>query len=131
MADSSEKKTMKALKYNESGVVAEVLKVVEADIPEPAEGQVLVRVVAASINPIDYKLIEGAFGKKSSEDGLAVGSDFSGVIEALGAGVEGFKVGDEIMGNGLGNGPLAEYVALPAYKVVAKPGNISFEERCV
>jgi len=124
------KKTMKAARWFQNGAAPEVLKVVDVPVPEPAEGEVLVRVVAASVNPIDYKLIQGDFGKKGEapKHGFGVGSDFSGKIEAVGAGVEAFKVGDEIMGNGLGSFPLAEYVALPAYKVVAKPANISFEE---
>ena len=103
------------------------------ELPDPQikSGQVLVRIHAASVNPIDWKVGQGHFrlipGQKMP---CILGSDFSGVIEAVGAGVKGLLVGDEVMGlaaGGVGH-TFAERIAVSAKLVVKKPANLSHQE---
>jgi len=116
-----------------AGLVARYGSLVVEDVekPEPAEGDVLVRVHASSLNAADWygftgrpyvgRLLMGIRKPKSSE----AGSDFAGVVETVGAGAEGFAPGDEVYG--CQSGAFAEYVV--AHKAVArKPRNLSFEE---
>lgn len=97
--------------------------------PRPGPGQLLVRVVAAALNPADWKLVEGKFPflvlpKKP----FVPGCEAAGVVEAMDARVSGFHAGDEvIVSTGLG-GALAEKVAVSALQVARKPANLSFEE---
>ena len=119
---------MKALCYEShgdprSGVVKNVFD------PRPGPGQVVVRVVAAALNPVDWKIVEGrfpflAFPKKP----FVPGCEAAGVVEAMDSRVSGFRAGDEvIVSTGLG-GALAEKVAVSALHVARKPANLSFEE---
>ena len=98
-------------------------------MPEPREGEVLVRVHAAGINPVDWKTCAGEGVAPRLEDPFPFipGWDVSGVVEALGAGVSGFKVGDAVCGMvrwHWGGGGYAEYVAAPAVDLVARPGTM-------
>jgi NADPH:quinone reductase-like Zn-dependent oxidoreductase len=118
----------------------EVLKIMEVEKPLPKKGEVLIRVRAASVAPPDCLLRRGGdarFGllvrlmlgwKKPRRDIL--GTDLSGVIEALGKGVERFKVGDEVYGFAAFRlGAYAEYACLPeAASLAVKPANLSHEE---
>jgi NADPH:quinone reductase-like Zn-dependent oxidoreductase len=93
-----------------------------ADIPMPAAGpgQVLVRVHAASVNGIDLSIASGRLqGMLEYEFPVVLGKDFAGRIEALGAGVTGFAIGDRVFGvvsdpSPLSSRSLAEYLAVPA-----------------
>ncbi|MFN8372361.1 MAG: alcohol dehydrogenase catalytic domain-containing protein [Anaerolineae bacterium] len=91
--------TMKAVRQHEFGG-AEVLRYEEAPRPEPAAGEVLVKVHAAGINPVDWKTREGRgmAGRYPNPFPLILGWDVSGVVEALGAGARKFKVGDAVFG---------------------------------
>ncbi len=109
----------------------EFLQVQQCADPQVKSGQVLVRVQAASINPIDWKIGQGYFrlvpGQKMP---LILGSDVSGVVEALGDGVTEFAVGDEVMGlvgGGTGH-TFAELAAVSVRQIVKKPANISHAE---
>jgi len=103
----------------------------EVEKPEPAEGDVLVRVHATSLNAVDWYGLNGRpyFARplmglrkpKSSESG----TDFAGVVEAVGVGVDGFAPGDEVYG--CEGGAFAEYVVANT-AVARKPANLSFEE---
>ena len=103
----------------------------EVEKPEPAEGDVLVRVHATSLNAVDWYGLNGRpyFARplmglrkpKSSE----TGTDFAGVVEAVGVGVDGFAPGDEVYG--CEGGAFAEYVVANT-AVARKPANLSFEE---
>ena len=107
------------------------LVVREVEKPEPTEGEVLVRVHATSLNAVDWyglngrplvaRALMGLRRPKSSESG----SDFAGVVEAIGAGVDGLEPGDEVFG--CQGGAFAEYV-VAAKAVERKPTNLSFEE---
>lgn len=109
----------------------EVLKVDEVPIPEPAAGQVRVRVRAVGINPFDWKLREGRM-KAIRELPLPhiPGTDVSGVIDKLGPGVEPWKVGDEVIAalHRAPQGGYAQYTLVPVSDMVLKPQRISFEQ---
>lgn len=97
------------------------------DIPEPAKGQVLVKVRAAAINPIDWKLARGDFpGLKSG----TIGFDVSGVIEKIGPDTEtSLKVGDEVYGDAAPIcGSFAEYAKVNAVALSPKPKNLDFNQ---
>lgn len=89
---------MKAVVLHEYGKPSQ-LKWEEAEDPKPGTGEVLVRVQAASINPIDWKMRSGATAQMFPVTFPAIlGRDFAGVVRELGEGVEGFEVGDRVMG---------------------------------
>jgi NADPH:quinone reductase-like Zn-dependent oxidoreductase len=111
----------------------EILRVQEVEKPTPADDQVLVRVRAASVNPLDWHLLRGtpyigrlAMGLRKPK-ATRVGVDFAGTVEAVGAKVTRFKPGDEVFGGRTGS--LAEYVVVREGRaIVAKPANLTFEE---
>ncbi|WP_349263221.1 NAD(P)-dependent alcohol dehydrogenase [Steroidobacter sp.] len=110
-----------------------VLRLEEAAKPVPEADQVLVKVHAAAVNPLDWHYMRGEpyIMRLSSGIGAptdtAMGVDFAGVVEAVGADVRKFKVGDAVFG-GRG-GALAEYVVVRESRAVAhKPENLSFEQ---
>jgi NADPH:quinone reductase-like Zn-dependent oxidoreductase len=108
--------------------------VAEVDTPHPEAGELLVRVVSSSVNGIDAATAAGYLrGMMEHRFPLVVGNDFAGTVEALGAGVEGFAVGDAVFGVVtklfLGAGSLAEYVTVPAAHGVAHiPAGLSVRD---
>lgn len=122
---------MKAVQINSYGGV-DVLKV-NNDVSKPVagEGQVLVEVYAASINPFDWKLREG-YAKEyiQLQFPATMGGDFAGVVVGLGEGVASFKVGDKVYGQaavfGGGTGAFAQFLAASVGKIAFKPKNIDF-----
>ena len=89
---------MKALRFHEYGG-PEVLRIEDAPMPEPGAGEVLVRVSGSGINPVDWKVREGEMKDQMPlEFPQTVGWEFSGTVERLGDGVEGFEVGDDVYG---------------------------------
>src|SRR5437773_3961732 len=123
---------MKAVVYCNYGVPN--LKFQEIEKPTPADDQLLIKVRAASVNPLDWHFIEGTpyfmramgVGLRKPKD-TRLGVDFAGTVEAVGKNVTQFKPGDEVFG-GRG-GAFAEYVCPRANRAVAlKPANITFEQ---
>jgi NADPH:quinone reductase-like Zn-dependent oxidoreductase len=106
----------------------EVLKLATVAVPKVKAGEVLVQIVAASINPIDWKVRTGMYGGPGNLP-MIPGRDASGVIVAVGKGVSNFRCGDAIV-TFLDDtsGGYAEYVATPTNVVAPKPKNISFAE---
>lgn len=105
------------------------------EVPKPAarDGQVLVRIAATSVNTVDTKIVAAGKNLPLSPDLPAIlGMDFAGTVEAVGAGVKGFKPGDEVYGcaGGLADlpGTLAEYIAADARLIAHKPANFSMRE---
>lgn len=99
----------------------------EVPIPAPKRGEIRIRIKAVAFNPIDCKIRKGEY------DGhlpIILGSDCSGVIDAVGLGVQHFSVGDEVYAMPFGqcsNGSYAQYVCLPYQFAAKKPKNFSFE----
>jgi|SRR5579871_715194 len=118
--------TMKAIRMHAYGG-PEVLKYEDAPRPEPAAGEVLVRVHAAAINPVDWKIREGYM--KPFRDyplPLILGWDFSGVVDSAGSGVSEWKAGEAVYGRPdiSRDGSYAEYIAVKASEIARKPASL-------
>src|SRR3984957_17897799 len=112
---------MKAVRIHAYGA-SDVLKVEDVPMPQPGAGEVLVKIHAASINPIDYKIREGA---RKGALPITMGRDFSGIVESLGAGAPRFSKGDAMFGLlERDRGSYAEYVATKANLLAVKPKNL-------
>lgn len=122
---------MRAVVRNRYGSPLDVLELQEVEKPTVGEDEVLVRVRASSVNPVDWhgvtgtphvaRLLDGLRGPKST----AVGVDFAGEVEAVGANVTQFAPGDEVFGGR--TGAFAEFVSV-RNAVAPKPANLTFEE---
>jgi NADPH:quinone reductase-like Zn-dependent oxidoreductase len=121
---------VKAIVHCEYGS-PDVLKLVDVEKPTPTDNQVLVRVRAASVNPLDLTirgpwLLRPILGMRKPKD-TRLGVDYAGIVEAVGKNVTQFKPGDEVFG--ARDGALAEYVCgLADRAVVLKPANLTFEQ---
>jgi NADPH:quinone reductase-like Zn-dependent oxidoreductase len=100
----------------------DVLSYEEADRPEPGEGEVLVRVRAASVNPIDWKIRRGL---RPTSLPAVLGNDVSGVVEVSRA--DGFAAGDEVFGIAPSGG-YAQFATAPAAVIAKKPARVSHEQ---
>ena len=105
---------------------------VQYPVPTAGAGQVLVRIHASGVNPIDYKIRLGEAPYAMPELPAVLGTDMAGVIVAVGDGVERFNVGDEVYGltggvRGL-QGSLAQYAAVDVNLLALKPRNLSMRE---
>jgi NADPH:quinone reductase-like Zn-dependent oxidoreductase len=127
--------TMTAVVQTEYGPAPEgVLRLGRADRPAPGDGEVLVRVRAASVDRGTWHLMAGlpyparlAFGLRRPNF-LNPGRNLAGTVAAVGAGVTGLRPGDEVYGIAGGNGTFAEYVMARPAKLAPKPANLSFEQ---
>ncbi|MGO7160229.1 alcohol dehydrogenase catalytic domain-containing protein, partial [Rhizobium johnstonii] len=105
-----------------------------ADIarPVPGEGQILVRVKASGVNPLDLKIRAGNAAHARHPLPAIVGIDMAGIVEEIGAGVSGFRQGDAVYGmtGGVGGiqGSLAEFAAVDTALLAPKPQNLSMRE---
>ena len=121
---------MKRVQYHHYGSPEE-LRLDEVSRPNAGKGQILVKVKAASVNPMDWKIRRGEMKVLSgSRFPRGLGHDFAGVVEAVGSGAERFKVGDEVFGvtSIRQAGTFAEYVVADEKNVGLKPPSISFED---
>ncbi|MBD0334024.1 MAG: zinc-dependent alcohol dehydrogenase family protein [Cyanobacteria bacterium Co-bin13] len=104
----------------------------EARVPEVLPGHMLIRVAATSVNPVDVKIREGVVAAIAPDFPAILHGDVAGVIEAVGGGVERFKVGDEVYGCAGGvkgtGGALAEYMLADANLVAPKPKSLTMAE---
>jgi len=119
---------MKAARIHQFGS-PEVVVIDELPRPTPRAGELLVRVVAAGVGPWDAIIREGK-SEVSPQPPLILGSDLSGVVEAIGAGVSEFKIGDEVYGvtNPQFCGAWAEYALAEAQMMARKPERLSYVE---
>jgi NADPH:quinone reductase-like Zn-dependent oxidoreductase len=123
---------VQAVQFHRYGA-PDVLEVVEVPPPSPGPGQALVRVMASSVNPVDWHTIRGepliarlpARALRRPKD-PAVGADVAGVVEAVGEGVTSLRPGDEVFGMSVHT--WAELVAVKAEGLVPKPAGLSWEE---
>ena len=122
---------MKALVYHEYGP-PEVLRCEEIQKPSPKDDEVLIKIRAASINPLDWRLMRGkprmvrVIAKLLKLPTGRPGVDVAGVVEAVGPGVTRFKPGDRVFGGC--RGACAEYGCTPESKIVSIPDNVTFEQ---
>jgi len=125
---------MKAIVYTRYGP-PDVLQLREVERPEHKENQVLVKVHAASVNALDYRRFEktSTIGRFMEERLLktinkVLGADIAGRVEAVGANVKQFQLGDEVFGVAVGlKGGFAEYACAAENQLALKPSNLSFE----
>ena len=113
---------MRAVQYHSYGG-PEVLEVADAPEPHAGPGQVRIAVRAASVNPIDWKVLSGAMASAPREGTGYLGSDAAGVVDEVGDGVTGTAVGDEVFGTGANT--QAEYAVLDGW--AAKPASVDWE----
>jgi NADPH:quinone reductase-like Zn-dependent oxidoreductase len=127
---------MKAIMYTKYGS-ADVVQLKEVEKPAPKEDEVLVKVMAASVNAYDWHFVSAdIFLMRLMGTGLLkpknprLGADMAGRVEAVGSRVEQFKPGDEVFGDigAWGNGAFAEYVCVPEKAFARKPANLTFEQ---
>jgi len=122
---------MKAILFPRYGS-PDVLQFTEVEKPVPNENQVLIKIVAASANPLDWHRMRGEPFIARMGEGLRkptdtrLGADVAGRVEAVGKNVTEFKPGDEVFG-AIGAGSFAEYACTREKNLVLKPANISFE----
>jgi len=118
--------TMQAVRIHKYGG-PEVLVHEEVARPRPVEDEVLVRIEAAAVNPVDWKIREGYLREMLPHQmPLIMGWDLSGVVAATGPGVTRFKVGDEVFSRPdlLRNGTYAEYIVIRETEVALKPASV-------
>src|ERR1700730_19206044 len=122
--------TMKAVVVSEYGG-PEVLKYQDAPKPEPKDDEILVRVIAAAVNPVDTYVRQGMFGRHALDNGPAIlGYDIAGVVEKTGANAKRFKKGDALYSylSVMRGGGYAEFAIAKESETALKPKNISFDE---
>ena len=121
---------MRAAYYEANGAARDVLVVGEMDRPEPAAGEVRVRLATSGVNPSDVKSRAGA-NRKMAYPHVVPHSDGAGTIEAVGAGVDPGRIGERVwIWNGQWRRPFgtaAEFIALPAIQAAHLPDGTSFE----
>lgn len=121
---------MKAARIHEYGT-ADVIRVEDAPMPEIGPDDLLIRTVAASVNPVDWKIRRGYLAQMLNHPlPLTLGWDVSGIVEQVGTGVTTFKPGDAVYSRPdiRRNGSYAEYIAVRASEVALKPATISHVE---
>jgi NADPH:quinone reductase-like Zn-dependent oxidoreductase len=125
------KNPMKAIEYCDYGS-PDVLKLEDIEIPTPRDDQILIRVRAASVNPLDWHYMRGTpyimrmgAGLRKPEE-TRLGVDFAGTVVAVGKNAKQFKPGDDVFGGK--TGAFAEYLAATERGLVLKPANITFEQ---
>ncbi|HUI93526.1 MAG TPA: NADPH:quinone reductase [Chitinivibrionales bacterium] len=117
---------MKAIRINEFGS-PEVMKYQEVAEPAPEAGQVLVRIKAVGVNPVEAYIRSGGYARKPSLP-YTPGADGAGVVDAVGKDVTGFKKGDRVYTSGSVTGTYAEAAACEQRHVHPLPGRISFQQ---
>ena len=126
---------MKALAQDRYGT-ADVMRFRDVERPDPGEGEVLVRVVAAGMDRGAWHFMTGepylmrllGFGLRAPSVAVP-GTNFAGVVETVGPGVSAFEPGDEVYG--ATRGTFAEYAVAPIGKMAPKPSGLSFEQAAV
>lgn len=108
------------------------LETIELAVPQPRAGEVLVRIEASGVNPLDTKIRAGAADHAKHPLPAILGLDLAGTVVATGPGVADFRVGDEVYGlaGGVGGvqGTLAQFSAVDASLLAKKPRNLSMRE---
>lgn len=124
--------TMQALRYERYGAPPDVLRLEKVEAPEPGKGEVLLRVRAASANPLDWHFVRGEpflvrlmAGIRRPKD-ANVGADVAGIVEAVGAGVAELAPGEAVFGTA--NGSFAEFACAKVERLARMPQRVTFEQ---
>ena len=117
LATQAAPEKMQAAEVGEGGT----LSVQTRPVPWPGPGEVLIKVRAAGVNPVDWKAAMRRLG-------MVPGTDVSGTIETLGEGVTGWKVGDQVLGFARQSGSYAEYAVISVTSLARKPVSMTFEQ---
>jgi NADPH:quinone reductase len=117
---------MKAIRVREFGP-PEVMRIEEVATPVPGPGQLLVRIRAVGINPVETYIRSGAYARKPSLP-YTPGNDAAGVIESAGDGVDGFRAGDRVYVTGTSTGAYAEFALCEVTRVHRLPEKVSFAQ---
>ena len=124
--------TTKAIVYRCYGS-SDVLEYADVEKPTPQDNEVLVKIQAASVNPLDWHYMRGSpyvmrlMSGLGSPTDTSLGADFAGTVESVGSKVTRFKPGDEVFGGR--TGAFAEYVTVPEDRaLVLKPADVTFEQ---
>jgi NADPH:quinone reductase-like Zn-dependent oxidoreductase len=119
---------MKAIQIKQYGDES-LLETVDVAKPKAGTGQLVVRILATSFNPIDPKRTSGNMRQIFPlQFPFVPGGDFSGIVDSVGDDVEGFQPGDEVFGYSMAGGAYAEYIAIAANKVALKPKSLNHIE---
>lgn len=125
---------MQAFVINQFGPT-DVFEQVELPTPKAGKGQLLVAIAASGINPLDYKIRRGDFPGFTHDFPAILHGDFAGTVSAVGEGVSGFAIGDQVYGCAGGvrgrQGALAEFMQVDAALIAHKPKNLSMAEAAV
>ena len=128
----AETDSMKAVSYHCYGS-PEVLQYGDVEKPVPDDDEIQVKVIAASVNPLDWHYMRGSpyimrlFAGIGAPDDARMGVDFAGIVTAVGSKVKRYKTGDSVFGGR--SGAFGEYLVIPENRAVAhKPENVGFEE---
>ena len=119
---------MKAIRIHAYGG-PELMQLEDAPVPACGAGDLLVRMVAAGVNPVDWKMRSGLMAAQLPKSfPITLGSDGAGIVTAMGGAVRGFELGDEVYfyAEFARGGTYAEYVAVEASQVAKKPRTVSF-----
>src|SRR5215510_12829609 len=125
---------MKAIVYHRYGS-ADVLQLEEIEEPVPKDDEVLIKVRAAALNPLDWRMMKGVpfiirktmkLGTPTAERGVGIGRDVAGVVESVGSKVTQFSPGDEVFGAAASS--VAEYACTKESALWAKPEHMTFEQ---
>lgn len=123
---------MQAVFYCSQGPAHEVMRFGEQPLPEPAAGEVRVRLYASGVNPSDWKVRKGGSGRSLIAPLIIPHSDGAGVIDAVGEGVPESRIGERVwIWNGQWKrafGTAAQYIALPSSQAVALPARLGYPE---
>jgi NADPH:quinone reductase-like Zn-dependent oxidoreductase len=124
----TQEKEFKAVKFDHYGGL-DVLHIDELPLPVPGNGEVLVRVKAAGINPIESKIREGFLAVRwPATFPSGEGSDFAGIVDSVGPQVKGFAAGDEVIGFTNERASHAEYVLVPMEQLTPRPPHVPWEQ---
>ena len=123
---------MRAAYYSEQGPAESVFRIGDLPTPEPGPGEVRVRLRTSGVNPSDWKVRKGGFGRGLVAPIVIPHSDGAGVIDAVGAGVTDARIGERVwVWNGQWRrafGTAAEYISVPSIQAVRLPDHVGFDE---
>jgi NADPH2:quinone reductase len=123
---------MKAASFNSFGAASDVLQISQLDKPQPADGEVLIRLQASGVNPSDVKKRQGAFPNLLDSGAVIPNSDGAGVIEAVGMGVPHSRIGERVWVYQAQFarqwGTAAQYIAIDSSRAATLPDNTSFAQ---